>query len=189
MELENSRQNNLRVGSVVRARDLQDNWYKSRVIEVDEINQRAKVHFFGWNSRYDQWFDINSNDLKEIPAKSTKQEVQMSTPSTMLEILEYDKITDRFDLNEKVSAKWTDNYYYTANIIKHLRRNKTLYYEVKFEDGMKRIVRYDNVKTYDEALEKQVIVPNKLVTIKEEAVDKQQVCIRVSFVFPTRSDS
>jgi hypothetical protein len=185
-QAEQSIKSTFKVGTLVNARDLQDNWYKSRIIEIDEQNQRAKVHFFGWNSRYDQWFDINSNDLRELPFKATPQSTAPQAPSTNIvlppEALEYDKITDRFDMNTKVWAKWTDNFFYPARILKHLRRNRTLYYDVKFDDGMKRIVRYDFVKLNADMVAKEAIAPNKAEVLTKEVGDKKdEVVLNVYF--------
>ena len=54
-------------------------WYKARIVEIDGEAGRVKVHFHGWNLRYDAWYDAKSSDLRalrdaDIPAvKSNKK--------------------------------------------------------------------------------------------------------------------
>ena len=40
--------------------------YKSKLVEVDHDGCRVKVHFEGWNGRYDEWLPMNSKRLRPL---------------------------------------------------------------------------------------------------------------------------
>ena len=44
-------------------------WYEAKVVTFDEKKNRYKVHFQGWNSKYDEWIDKYSDRL--IPHKAS----------------------------------------------------------------------------------------------------------------------
>ena len=140
-----------KVGSVVEARDVSNNWYKSRIVELDKINNRAKIHFFGWNSRYDQWFGILSGDLRPTKGQSSSNE-EISTEITSLkpETSDDSSHESKFPIGMQVLAKWIDDGFYPARINRHLTKTEKFYYEVKFYDGVKKLVRFDNVKELTE---------------------------------------
>ena len=48
-------------GILVEAKDESGNWYKSRIIDIDEEEKQIKVHFLGWNSRYDLFVLLCAN--------------------------------------------------------------------------------------------------------------------------------
>ena len=106
-----------KVGTLVEARDLHDNWYKSRIIEIDEANKRVKVHFFGWNSRYDQWFNLFSNDLKPFNEGSLNSSLESShTKSSLTESVKQEDVTvdepeEKFNVGDKILAKWIDSFF------------------------------------------------------------------------------
>lgn len=43
------------------ARDKKKNWYPARIITLDQEMNKIKVHFYGWDSRWDEWIPIESN--------------------------------------------------------------------------------------------------------------------------------
>lgn len=43
----------LRIGDVVEARDINNRWYLASITEIEGLTLR--VHFFGWDSAYDEW--------------------------------------------------------------------------------------------------------------------------------------
>lgn len=144
-----------RVGIDVEARDLHNAWYKAKIIKVDNQNKRVLVHFHGWNSRYDQWFDQDSNDIRIL---------NNSTSASHLYISDTDVFPPpgAYPLGEKVLAKWTNGIYYPSTVIRHVKKNDMLYYQVLFDDGFKRLVRCDHTKrTNDENITKTLSVYQK----------------------------
>lgn len=119
--------------------DHTKNWYRCKIIQVED--SRVKVHFCGWNSRYDKWVDKNSKEIR-AEKKSTKTK----TPETN-ELLSAKKKHDIFPKDCQVMAKWIDETYYPAKIIRSLTKNQLLYYEVKFYDGVKKTIQSDNLRT------------------------------------------
>ena len=50
------------VGSFLEAKDLKTNsWYKAKIVELKLNENKVKIHFHGWNSRYDQYYLIKSD--------------------------------------------------------------------------------------------------------------------------------
>ena len=67
-----------KLGDWVEARDLNsslDLWYKSKIVEVK--SDQIKIHFHGWNTRFDAWYPAATNDLKPFvvtpPLKERKR--------------------------------------------------------------------------------------------------------------------
>jgi hypothetical protein len=55
------------VGTVVEARDLADKWFAARMVKVDlrkfgnqPRKKRVLIHFIGWGTEWDEWFDLNN---------------------------------------------------------------------------------------------------------------------------------
>lgn len=46
-------------------------WYQAKIVQVDPVKNRFKVHFQGWNSKYDEWVDKYSQRL--VPFKTSKK--------------------------------------------------------------------------------------------------------------------
>ena len=152
-----------RRGTIVEARDLHDNWYKSRIIEADEGNKRVKVHFFGWNSRYDQWFDISSSDVRPFGAMAKSQNNEKVSPL----VADLEENVQQFNIGDVILAKWIDNFDYPATVTRCMKKNETVYYEVKFEDGVKKMIRFNNCKVYDRQ--------NDVVSVKPAAEEKMVI--------------
>ena len=45
------------VGDVIDAKDSEGRWFDSRIVAIE--GARVKVHYNGWSSRWDSWFDRN----------------------------------------------------------------------------------------------------------------------------------
>ena len=54
------------VGCRLRAMDFGDRWYAATVIELSEEHLQVKVHYQGWSSSYDEWFNVESDRLCKI---------------------------------------------------------------------------------------------------------------------------
>lgn len=122
-----------KIGMAVEARDSAKEWYKARVVEIDENEQpgKVKIHFQGWNSRFDQWFDVKSNDLRPLrPSSSDHEQIN-------------------YESGAKVMAKWKDEFYYGAYVIRQVEKDvdpDVKYYEIRFTDKVRRIVRGENLR-------------------------------------------
>ncbi len=126
-------------GDFCQAKDFANNWYKSRIVELDEEENQVKVHFLGWNTRYDQWFDVFSSDLKPINVaetkdkkKNTKRETSESQPQkkqtqappvAQPRPSEDAKKPFLFESGTRVLAKWKlDNLFYPAHILRQVTK-------------------------------------------------------------------
>lgn len=135
-----------KVGAMIEARDSHMNWYKARIIHIDESNSRIKIHYQGWNSRYDTWFDADSDAVRPCDECGEKVVVESVSKDETKET----EPVERIEIGARVLAKWIDNMFYPAVIGRHVLKNETLYYEVKFEDGLKKQIRFNNAKKLSE---------------------------------------
>jgi transcription antitermination factor NusG len=54
------------VGTILEALDVASKWFAARVVKVDlrkfgnqPRNKRLRIHFIGWGTEWDEWFDLN----------------------------------------------------------------------------------------------------------------------------------
>ena len=176
----------LQTGDLIEAKDFSNVWYKSRIIDIDKANNRMKIHFLGWNSRYDQWFDTFSGDLrlfkestksspKKVQKKPTKapesstQTPQVQTESSILP-------ENRYPIGSTVLAKWIDDQFYPAKVHRHVIKTTILYYEVKFYDGIKKLIRYPNVKEIsDEELKLYQNIDHTIKKPEDKPIENSQL--------------
>jgi PHD finger protein 20 len=57
-------------GSLLEARDFANNWFPSKVVEVDVEGREVLVHFQNWSSRYDEWISMDSARLRPVTNQS-----------------------------------------------------------------------------------------------------------------------
>lgn len=65
-------------GALIEARDFADNWFPSKIVEVDAEGREVLVHFQNWSSRYDEWISMDSARLR--PA-TNQSEYTLGPPS------------------------------------------------------------------------------------------------------------
>ena len=53
----------IQVGDVIDAKDSEGRWFDSRIVAID-VGDRVKVHYNGWSSRWDCWFDRNDESIQ-----------------------------------------------------------------------------------------------------------------------------
>ncbi|CAF0916481.1 unnamed protein product [Brachionus calyciflorus] len=127
-----------KLGDQCEACDQSKNWFKCKIIQMDET--RVKIHFCGWNSRYDKWIDKNSDEIR--PEKKTKSK------SDNLDELE--KNHEKIPNGTFVMSKWIDEAYYPAKVVRFLIKNEMPYYEVKFLDGVRKTIKFSNLRMPNE---------------------------------------
>lgn len=141
-----SAKHNWKIGSILEARDAHMNWYKARVIQLDEANSRVKIHYLGWNARYDQWLEVNSDAIRPLADEEPEKVAPKVEEMVRDEVVKENEPSERFEIGSRVLAKWIDNQFYAATVGRHVLKNETLYYEVRFEDGVKKQIRFNNAK-------------------------------------------
>ena len=77
---------------------------------------------------------------KKIPRPATEP------PSTVLS----DELQKKYAIGEKICAKWIDENFYPGVVIRHLMKMSILYYEVRFYDGIKKHIRFNNTRDITE---------------------------------------
>lgn len=158
-----------KIGNLVEARDrkaTQVTYYKSKIIAVRNNNE-VKVHFLGWNSRYDQWYDIFSGDLKPCDEELNK---------VVDKVIEVD--VKEFEIGARVMAKWKmDENYYPATVKRLVEKDKKKYYEIVFYDGVKRLIQRSEVKELTEEVANlfpDLVLPNTLSTNESDRVQQEK---------------
>ena len=53
--------------------------YTAKILEIDASDNTIEVHFDGWNSRYDEWFTMSSENLRCIARHSERKETRSKT--------------------------------------------------------------------------------------------------------------
>ena len=51
-------------GTLVEAKDFNNNWLQAKVLQVDQVNKRIKVHYIDQDSRFDDWLTVNDDNVK-----------------------------------------------------------------------------------------------------------------------------
>ncbi|XP_035217306.1 uncharacterized protein LOC118190655 [Stegodyphus dumicola] len=114
-------------------------WYDAKIVDIDLVKLRVKVHYLNWNSRYDSWLSMLSENIKPSEVKSSGK-----------------KICKQYNEGQRVLAKWKDNKMYEAVIKKCIGDDNYLVFFK--EDGMKRKLHTSDIQ---EIYKKKVPVVSK----------------------------
>jgi len=52
------------IGNSIEVKEFDSNWYRAKIVDINENN--VKVHFIGWNKRFNKDYQINSSDLRRL---------------------------------------------------------------------------------------------------------------------------
>nr|CAD7198483.1 unnamed protein product [Timema douglasi] len=114
---------NFHPGLRLEAKDLGNDKYGVKVVEVDWVEEDVLIHFEKWSQRYDEWISMDSPRLRS-PQKSEPQ--PESKPISF------------FNVGDEVMAAWTDNRRYPAKVKAVAPNNK---FEVVFFDGFTKFIK------------------------------------------------
>lgn len=155
-----------KLGDYCESCDHTKSWYRCKIIQVED--NRVKVHFCGWNSRYDKWLEKNSNEIR--PEKKSPK-IKTSTTKEQTAAKKHDVLP----CGTEVMAKWIDETYYPAKITRFLTKNQLPYYEVKFYDGIRKTVRFNNLRM---AENKELNLFEEKKAEESKAEKSEEVCKR-----------
>ena len=48
--------------------------YQARIVNINTLNLKVLVHFEGWNSRHDKWFEHTNESLRPLLSGDQKQQ-------------------------------------------------------------------------------------------------------------------
>ncbi|KAI9559098.1 hypothetical protein GHT06_015887 [Daphnia sinensis] len=149
-------------GSLLEARDFANNWFPSKVVEVDVEGREVLVHFQNWSSRYDEWISMDSARLRPV----TNQTEKISPGKA-------GRGKD-FKVGEKVMAVWHNNKRYPAQITKILEPGN---FEVIFYDGFSMQVKAKQMSRMpkDQADKMEIPFPKQTETEKDKIVDMEEI--------------
>ncbi|XP_068734964.1 uncharacterized protein [Montipora capricornis] len=115
-------------GARLEAMDYTLNWYAAKICRVDNKERKVLIHFEGWNHRYDEWINFDSERLRPHARQQSHQDP---------------KDEKDWKVGDRVLAKWQDCKFYPAKVVKPLNDGA---YEVLFYDGIKKSVHRVNIK-------------------------------------------
>jgi hypothetical protein len=74
------------IGDRLRARDSRGGWYESKVVDVSGNGRRRelKMHFLGWNAKWDEWIRVGSGRLQASDQGTERADDAGSTMNTRL---------------------------------------------------------------------------------------------------------
>ncbi|XP_038051726.1 uncharacterized protein LOC119724650 isoform X2 [Patiria miniata] len=136
----------LQPGIKLEAMDYSKKWYLARIVSVDETDSTVLIHFAGWNSRFDEWLEFDSDRLRPMARVSARRE-------TAKEV----KALGGYKVGDEVLARWSDCRYYPAKIL-GIKTNGS--YRVLFYDGIEKIVMGINVRDMPDSLKSQQFFSN-----------------------------
>lgn len=121
-------------------------WYKAKIVKVDQEKMDILVHFEGWGARFDTWFPMTSTLIRG----RTQLDVKPDQPT--------------YEDGEDVLARWTDGNFYPATILSVKASGSCM---VMYFDGMKKLLRPNVMKKMSEkeketamkAAEKMLLLP------------------------------
>ncbi|XP_046459189.1 PHD finger protein 20-like isoform X2 [Daphnia pulex] len=148
-------------GSLLEARDFANNWFPSKVVEVDDEGREVLVHFQNWSSRYDEWISMDSARLRPVTNQSEK--ICSGKASRGKD----------FKVGEKVMAVWHNNKRYPAQITKVLEPGN---FEVIFYDGFSMQVKAKQMSRMPkEQADKMIPFPKQMEAEKDKNVDMEEI--------------
>ncbi|GFV92377.1 c2H2-type domain-containing protein [Trichonephila clavipes] len=116
-------------------------WYNAKIVDINYIETSVKIHYLKWNSRYDSWLPMDSENLRS--AQNIKPLIKKSLR--------------KFAIGQNILAKWKDNNLYEAVVKKCLGDDE---YLVSFAaDGIQRKKHASDLKEFDYKDTKSVLKP------------------------------
>ncbi|XP_061177794.1 PHD finger protein 20-like protein 1 [Saccostrea echinata] len=128
-----------RKGERLEAMDFSSKWYQAKIVEIDEEEKMVMIHFDGWNQRYDEWIEMDSEKLRPKTRHSSRKGRAKQS---------------EFKLGDHVYAKWTDCKMYPGKVTAVLSDGS---YDILFYDGFKKTVQGINIKAMPKELQQQKI--------------------------------
>lgn len=127
-----------RKGERLEAMDFSSKWYSAKIVEIDEEERMVMIHFDGWNQRYDEWIEMDSEKLRPKTRHSTRK----GRPKQ-----------SGYKVGDHVYAKWTDCKMYPGKVT---AVNTDGSFDILFYDGFKKTVQGINIKTMPKEAQQQV---------------------------------
>ncbi|XP_068705304.1 PHD finger protein 20-like protein 1 isoform X2 [Montipora foliosa] len=98
-------------GARLEAMDYTLNWYAAKICRVDNKERKVLIHFEGWNHRYDEWINFDSERLRPHARQQSHQDSKDEK-----EVCDYQD----WKVGDRVLAKWQDCKFYPAKVVKPL---------------------------------------------------------------------
>nr|XP_039260653.1 uncharacterized protein LOC120336924 isoform X3 [Styela clava] len=125
-------------------------WYKAKIVKVDNDKMDILVHFDGWGAKFDTWFPMTSNLIRG------RTQLDMKV------------VMEKYDPGEDVLARWTDGNFYPATVLTVKDSGSC---QVMYFDGMKKLLRPNMMKKMSEkekatamkAIEQLLLLPPSVI--------------------------
>ncbi|GFU30015.1 c2H2-type domain-containing protein [Nephila pilipes] len=161
-----------KVGEPVQANE-KGVWYNAKIVDINYVESLVKIHYLKWNSRYDSWLPMDSENLRS--AQNIKPVVKKSLR--------------KFAIGQNILAKWKDNNLYEAVVKKCLGDDE---YLVSFAaDGIQRKKHALDLKEIDfkntESVLEKVVEPVVKVATKQFVIEEDHNQYKCSYPGCTKS--
>lgn len=82
-------------------------WYEAKVVQVDNVKCRYKVHFQGWNSKYDEWIEKFSQRLVAFQTSRKIMQEAVKNAARMVPWYQYSLLMKRAQevMNQKFPSR------------------------------------------------------------------------------------
>ena len=82
-----------------------ENLYDVSVVEIDAISKRTKVHYLGWDAKFDEWKNCKDGDFPLVKC----QRLKLPTPETVHVRSEMFCQTHSCEIKRHLRLGWKDN--------------------------------------------------------------------------------
>jgi hypothetical protein len=73
--------NLFKTGLICEAKDFNSKWMKAKIIEIDNVNNRAKIHYIDQDARFDEWVMLTEDNIKICDEKEQNSDLYDSNPN------------------------------------------------------------------------------------------------------------
>jgi len=112
-----------RVGFKLEACDSTGTWYPAKVVAINEEDKQVLIHFIRWSKKFDEWKDMQSEQLRAITKEDENSEAESQKS---------------FSIGKLVLASWSDNKKYPGTV-KSVTTDGN--YNIQFLDGYRKKVK------------------------------------------------
>lgn len=166
--------------------DERDNkWYKAKIKQI--ADGFMLIHFMKWSDKFDVWYPLNSELIRQyLPGQKSQGVLTSTDPTSNYSVASNSEsvkasnmrrdprsrpsVSHQFHIGERVIAKWRDNVEYVAYIT-HLFEGGD--YEVRYLDNVTQRVRATSIRHYTEEYANQLFERDR--KLQEESVSRNMM--------------
>ena len=70
-------------------------WFEAKIIDIDTVNEKIKIHFKGWNPKFDEWLDVTTERIALLGSSSKLMYEAAKKAAVLIPWYEHDEILCR----------------------------------------------------------------------------------------------